>query len=74
MPKDQTRPYVQARAGLPAASARQVAEPGLDRSIQTHIGQKLQSFYGSLVDEPVPGRFEELLARLEGHEAPRRRA
>lgn len=76
MPHDQTGPLrskstVRTVSGSPLHRS---GDQGLDRSIQTHLGRKLQSFYDGLVAEPVPARFEELVARLEQGEAPRRRA
>lgn len=43
-------------------------KPGLDRSIQSHIGRKLKAFYHSFAAEPVPDRIVELLQKLEAEE------
>ena len=42
--------------------------PGLDRSVQTHIGRKLKAIYHSFAAEPVPDRITELLQKLEAEE------
>jgi hypothetical protein len=39
--------------------------PKIDSIIQDEIGAKLRQLYSSMVDEPVPDRFVELLRRLE---------
>ena len=39
--------------------------PKVDGIIQDEIGAKLRQLYSSMVDEPVPDRFIELLKRLE---------
>lgn len=44
---------------------REGSAPSLDRSIQTRIGDHLRGMYGELLDQPVPDRFKELLAKLE---------
>jgi hypothetical protein len=43
-------------------------KPGLDRSIQSHIGRKLKAIYHSFAAEPVPDRILELLHKLETEE------
>lgn len=43
-------------------------KPGLDRSIQSHIGRKLKAIYHSFAAEPVPDRIFELLQKLEAEE------
>jgi len=48
-----------------------VKKPGLDRSIQTHIGRKLKAIYHSFAAEPVPDSIVELLQRLEAEEQAR---
>ena len=40
-------------------------EPSLARGIQDHIGAKLRAMYDELRDQPVPGRFLELLGHLD---------
>lgn len=48
-----------------------VKKPGLDRSIQAHIGRKLKAVYHSFAAEPVPDRILELLHKLEAGEQAR---
>jgi hypothetical protein len=43
----------------------QPSEPGLDRQIQTRIGDQLRAMYDDLMQQPVPDRFAELLGRLD---------
>lgn len=43
-------------------------KPGLDRSIQAHIGRKLKAVYHSFAAEPVPDRILALLQKLEAEE------
>jgi hypothetical protein len=38
---------------------------GLDRGIQTRIGQQLRAMYDDVVKEGVPDRFADLLKRLD---------
>jgi hypothetical protein len=38
---------------------------GLNREIQTKIGQQLRAMYDDVVQEGVPDRFAELLSRLD---------
>jgi hypothetical protein len=40
-------------------------EPSLNREIQSKIGQQLRAMYDDVVDQGVPGRFVELLSRLD---------
>ena len=54
-----------------ARTAAKVKKPGLDRSIQTHIGRKLKAIYHSFAAEPVPDRILELLHKLEAEEQAR---
>ena len=49
---------------LPLRSSGAV-HPGLDRSIQGHIGAKLRAMYDDLAQQPVPDRFADLLASLQ---------
>lgn len=47
-------------------SADQKTKPrGLDRQIQAKIGQQLRAMYDDVVDQGVPDRFTELLAKLD---------
>jgi hypothetical protein len=39
--------------------------PGLNRDIQTKIGQQLRAIYDDVVDQGVPDRFVELLRNLD---------
>jgi Anti-sigma factor NepR len=51
----------------------EIAEPdapnpgqaGLDTELQAHIGRQLRSVYDSVVNQPVPDRFHELLEALD---------
>jgi hypothetical protein len=47
---------------LPDQSA---SDPKLDRGIQTRIGDQLRAMYDDLMEQPVPDRFKDLLAKLE---------
>ena len=58
-----------ARQDLPQSSSASVsgdAAPLLDRQIQGRIGDHLRALYDGLVQQPVPERFHDLIARLEG--------
>jgi len=45
---------------------------GLDRQIQSKIGQQLRAMYDEVVDQGVPDRFAELLKKLDsGQSAPK---
>ena len=41
------------------------SDPKLDRGIQTRIGDQLRAMYDDLMEQPVPDRFRDLLAKLE---------
>lgn len=41
----------------------------LDDFARTRLGAHLRTLYGQVVQEPVPDRFRELIARLEATEA-----
>lgn len=41
---------------------------GIADPIQTHLGDKLREFYGSILAEPVPDRLTSLLDQLERQE------
>jgi len=43
-------------------------EPTLPPHVATFLGEQLQAFYSHLVNEPVPDRFIQLLAQLDGKE------
>lgn len=40
--------------------------PPLPPDVQAKIGEKLKAMYDDVVSQPVPDRFRELLARLDG--------
>jgi len=40
--------------------------PVLPRDAQTKIGEKLKALYDDVVNQPVPDRFKDLLAQLDG--------
>jgi hypothetical protein len=46
-------------------SDKLLEEPKLDRGIQTRIGDQLRAMYDGLMEQPVPDRFKDLLAKLE---------
>ncbi len=41
-------------------------EPTLPPYVATFLGEQLQAFYSQLINEPVPDRFVQLLAQLDG--------
>jgi len=41
-------------------------EPALPPHVATFLGEQLQAYYAQLMSEPVPDRFVELLAQLDG--------
>jgi hypothetical protein len=43
-------------------------DPKLDRVIQARIGDQLRAMYDDLMQQPVPDRFTDLLAKLEQHD------
>ena len=43
-------------------------EPMLPPHAVTVLGEQLQAFHAYLMDKPVPGRFNQLLARLDGND------
>lgn len=45
-----------------------------DDPLQTLIGQQLKSLYDSVLSEPIPERFVELLAKLDEIPAPDHRS
>jgi hypothetical protein len=55
-------------AKLPQDTQPKSKRPGLDRSVQTHIGRKLKAIYHSFASEPVPNSITELLQKLETEE------
>lgn len=42
--------------------------PALDEPVQAHIGRQLKKYYSSILTEPMPTRFEQLLDELESKE------
>jgi hypothetical protein len=46
-------------------------EPTLPPHVATSLGEQLQAFYSHLMSEPVPDRFVQLLAQLDGIESGR---
>jgi anti-sigma factor NepR-like protein len=44
-------------------------EPTLPPHVTTYLGEQLQAFYSHLMSEPVPDRFVQLLAQLDGIES-----
>jgi len=42
--------------------------PALDAPTRAHIGEQLKEFYSSILTEPMPSRFEQLLDELEQKE------
>ncbi len=51
-------------------SSRRPGKTALSKDIQSHIGRKLRTAYGQLVQEPVPAKFADLLNRLADSEQP----
>jgi hypothetical protein len=49
-----------------AADGREEAH--LSADLQAHIGIRLKAFYDSVLSEPIPDRFAELLNRLDTSE------
>lgn len=47
---------------------RRVDRP-LSPDLQAHIGVRLKAFYDSVLSEPIPDRFAELLDRLDSADA-----
>ena len=41
-------------------------DPGLPPHVATFLGEQLQAYYAQLMSEPVPHRFVQLLAQLDG--------
>ncbi|GGK50324.1 NepR family anti-sigma factor [Salinarimonas ramus] len=62
-----------ARAGHEDAPARDTADPRLDRATQARIGDQLRAMYSELLDQPVPDRFVELLAKMDDESRERSR-
>ena len=43
----------------------EIGRPQIDPRIQNEIGKHLRAHYDDIVNEPVPDKFMELLAKLE---------
>jgi len=41
-------------------------EPSLPPHVANFLGEQLQAYYAQLMSEPVPDRFVQLLAQLDG--------
>jgi hypothetical protein len=56
-----------ARAGSAEGAAPPVPphRPALPQHDQDHLGRQLRAMYDDLLQEPIPGRFLALIARLE---------
>ena len=61
---NETRPDI-ARP-LPSTLPGDDSPPHLDRQIQGRIGDHLRALYDGMMQQPVPDRFHDLIARLEG--------
>ncbi|WP_367278276.1 NepR family anti-sigma factor [uncultured Alsobacter sp.] len=42
--------------------------PSLQPQIQDHIGRQLRAMYDTVLNQPVPDRFRELMERLDAKE------
>jgi len=40
-------------------------EPAIDPKVQQAIGKRLRAVYDDVINEPIPDKFMELLAKLE---------
>ena len=49
----------------PTAASLQHNSPTLHHRHQDHLGRQLRAMYEDLLQEPIPGRFLALIARLE---------
>jgi Anti-sigma factor NepR len=54
-----------------SAAAESQSNTRLEADLQAHLGTKLKAVYQTLVDEPVPEKFLELLDELERREGKR---
>lgn len=53
----------------PVGGAAPVPEaPSLQPQIQDHIGRQLRAMYDTVLNQPVPDRFRELMERLDAKE------
>ena len=64
-------PGIPAADGADAGKSRGTSpsDPALDRPTQGRIGDQLRAMYDDLVNQPVPDRFADLLARLDSGDA-----
>jgi hypothetical protein len=53
-------------AGPMQVSTSEKSRTGLNREIQTKIGQQLRAVYNDVVNQGVPDRFVDLIRRLDG--------
>lgn len=53
---------------VPQIADSSTAGPALPKDLQSQLGHRLKAHYDTLLGEPVPDRFKELLGLLEGHE------
>ena len=53
------------KAGSTASKTVHGSQARLDRNIQNEIGRNLRAMYNDAVEQGVPDRFTELLAKLE---------
>ena len=60
----QARPELARRADGSAPSLLP-HRPALPQHDQDHLGRQLRAMYDDLLQEPIPGRFLALIARLE---------
>jgi len=53
---------------MPSQDRRSPPPPALDATARAHIGEQLKEFYSSILTEPMPTRFQQLLDELEQKE------
>lgn len=61
-----------ARVAPEASLDELAAEPQLDQTSQSRIGEQLRAMYDDLMQQPVPDRFAELLAKLDAGPPPQK--
>lgn len=64
-------PIMEADKKKPKANGSKASD--LDFGSNSEIARKLQSYYGSLLNEEVPDRFTQLLAKLESSESAKKK-
>ncbi|MDR7037454.1 MULTISPECIES: NepR family anti-sigma factor [Methylobacterium] len=57
-----------ARGGSASDSRRQDSGAGLSEQTQRRIGNHLRAMYDAVIQQPVPDRFRDLIARLDASE------